>query len=76
MQRRKDYQNSSNAKEGTRKEHEERWNDKETHESLKRTMEEDQFIDKKRKNKWPNLQLTAHVEAYNNALQEQELNTK
>ena len=71
-----DHQNSSNAKEGTQKEHEQRWKDKETHGYLKRMLEKDEFVDKKRTNGWLNLKLTAHVEGYIAAVQEQELNTK
>ena len=76
IQWRKDHQNSSNAKEGTRKEHEQRWKDKETHGYLKRTLEQDAFVDEKRTNGWLNLKLTSHVEGYIAAVQEQELNTK
>ena len=76
IQRRKDHQNSSNAKEGTRKEHEQRWKDKKTHGYLKRTLEQDAFVDEKRTNRWLNLKLTSHVEGYIAAVQEQELNTK
>ena len=47
--RRKEFQNSSNAKEGTRKEHEERWKDKETHGYLQKTLEQDETIDMKKK---------------------------
>ena len=76
IQLRKDHQNSSNVKEGTRKEHEQRWKDKETHGYLKRTLEQDEFVDEKRTNGWLNLKLTSHVEGYIAAMQEQELNTK
>ena len=76
IQQRKDHQNSSNAKEGTRKEHEQRWKDKETHGYLKKTLEQDAFVDEKRTNGWLNLKLTSHVEGYIAAVQERELNTK
>ena len=72
----KECLNSSNAKEGTRKEHEERWKGKETHGYLQKTLEQDQTIDMKKTNQWLNLRLTAHVEGYVKAIQEQELNTK
>ena len=49
---------------------------KETHGYLKRTIEQDEFIDKERTNRCRNLKLTAHVEGYINAVQEQELNAK
>ena len=74
--RRRGFQNSSNAKEGTRKEHEERWKGKETHGYLQKTLEQDETIDMKKTNRWLNLRLTAHVEDYVKAIQEQELNTK
>ena len=74
--RRKEFQNSSNAKEGTRKEHEERWKGKETHGYLQKTLEQDETIDMKKTNKWLNLRSTTHVEGYVKAVQEQELNTK
>ena len=43
---------------------------------MKRTLEQDEFIDKERTNRCTNLKLTAHVEGYINAVQEQELNAK
>ena len=46
------------------------------HGYLKRTQEQDEFIDKERTNRCTNLKLTVHVEGYINAVQEQELNTK
>ena len=73
---REDDQDCCGVKEGTRKEHEKRWDKKETHGYLKRTPEQDEFIDKKRTNRCTNLKLTAFVEGYINAVQEQELNAK
>ena len=73
---REDDQDCSDVKEGTRKEHEKRWEKKETHGYLKRTPEQDEFIDKERTNRCTNLKLTAHVQGYINAVQEQELNAK
>ena len=49
--RRKEFQNSSTAKEGTRKEHEERWKGKEIHGYLQKTLERDETIDIKKTNK-------------------------
>ena len=66
--RRKEFQNSSNVKEGTRKKHEERWKGKETHGHLQKTLEQDETIDMKETNKWLNLRLTAHVEGYVKAI--------
>ena len=43
---------------------------------LKRMLEQDTFVDKKRTNGWLNLKLTSHVEGYIAAMQKQELNTK
>ena len=44
--RRKEFQSNSNAKEGTRKEHEGRWKGKETHGYLQKTLEQDETIGK------------------------------
>ena len=74
--RRNEFQNSSIAKEGTRKEHEERWKGNETHGYLQKILEQDETIDMKKTNKWLNLRLTAHVEGYVKAIQEIELDTK
>ena len=39
-------------------------------------LEEDETVDISKTNKWMNLRLTAHVEGFITAAQEQELNTK
>ena len=39
-------------------------------------LQQDEMIDMRKTNKWLNLRLTAHVESYVKAIQEQELNTK
>ena len=70
------YQESSNVKEGTRKEREEKWKRKVMHGYLQKTLSEDETIDMKKTNKWLNLHLPAHTEGYITAIQEQELDTK
>ena len=76
IERREVYQESSNVKEGTRKEREEKWKRKVTHGYLQKTLSEDETIDMKKTNKWLNLHLPAHTEGYITAIQEQELDTK
>ena len=76
IERREVYQESSNVKEGTRKEQEEKWKRKVTHGYLQKTLSEDETIDMKKTNKWLNLHLPAHTEGYITAIQEQELDTK
>ena len=76
IERREACQESSNVKERTRKEREERWKRKVTHGYLQKTLSEDKTIDIKKTNKWLNLHLPAHTEGYIAAIQEQELDTK
>ena len=76
IERREVYQESSNVKEGTRKEQEEKWKRKVMHGYLQKTLSEDETIDMKKTNKWLNLHLPAHTEGYITAIQEQELDTK
>ena len=76
VERRQVYQQSSNVKKGTRKEHEEKWSDKQTHGYLQKTLSRDDTIDMKKTNKWLNLRLFAHAEGYLSAIQEQELDVK
>ena len=76
IERREAYQESSNVKEGTRKEPEEKWKRKVTHGYLQKTLSEDETIDIKKTNKWLNLHLPAHAEGYLPEIQEQELDTK
>ena len=76
IERREVYQESSNVKEGTRKEREEKWKRKVTHGYLQKTLSEDETINMKKTNKWLNLHLPAHTEGYITAIQEQELDTK
>ena len=75
IEQREAYQESSNVKEGTRKEREEKWKRKVTHGYLQKTLSEDETIDMKKTNKWLNLHLPAHTEGYITAIQEQELDT-
>ena len=70
------HQESSNVKEGTRKEREEKWKRNVTHGYLQKTQSEDETIHIKKTNKWLNLHLPAHTEGYITAIQEQELDTK
>ena len=76
LKRRKEFQESSNVKQGTRKEHEKNWKGKVTHGYLAKKLEEDETVDISKTNKWMNLRLTAHVEGFITAAQEQELNMK
>ena len=76
IERKEAYQESSNVKEGTRKEREEKWERKVTHGYLQKPLSEDKTIDMKKTNKWLNLHLPAHTEGYITAIQEQELDTK
>ena len=76
LKQRKEFQESSNVKQGTRKEHEKNWEGKVTHGYLAKKLEEDETVDISKTNKWMNLRLTAHVEGFITAAQEQELNTK
>ena len=76
IQRRKEFQESSNVKQGTQKEHENSWKEKVTHGFLEKKLEHDEMVDMNRTNKWLNLRLTAHMEGFIAAAQEQELRTK
>ena len=76
IQRRKEFQESSNVKQGTRKEHENSWKEKVTHGFLQKKLEHDEMVNMNRTNKWLNLRLTAHMEGFIATAQEQELSTK
>ena len=76
LKRHKEFQESSNVKQGTRKEHEKNWKGKVTHGYLVKKLEEDETVDISKTNKRMNLRLTVHVEGFITAAQEQELNTK
>ena len=76
LKRCKEFQESSNVKQGTRKEHEKNWKGKVTHGYLAKKLEEDETVDISKTNKWMNLRLTAHVEGFITAAQEQEMNMK
>ena len=52
IQRRESYQESSNIKQGSRKEHEEKWKGKVTHGYLQKRLEKDETIDMKKTNSW------------------------
>ena len=71
-----EHQNSSNVKQGTRKEHEQRWKAKVTHGYLQKKLEQDEFVNMNKTNKWLNQKLSSHVEGFVAAIQEQELDTK
>ena len=47
-----------------------------THENLAKKLEEDETVDISKTNKWMNLRLTAHVEGFITAAQEQDLSMK
>ena len=76
IQRRESYQECSNVKQGSRKEHEERWKGKVTHGFLQKRLEKDETIDMKKTNSWLGLKLSSHIEGFMAAVQEQELDTK
>ena len=76
IQRRESYQKCSNVKQGSRKEHEERWKGKVTHSYLQKRLEKDETIDMKKANSWLGLKLSSHIEGFMAAVQEQELDTK
>ena len=76
IQRRKEFEESSNVKQGTRKEYENSWKEKVTHGFLQKKLEHDEMVDMNITNKWLNLRLTAHMEGFIATAQEQELSTK
>ena len=76
LKRHKEFPQSSNVKQGTRKEHEKNWKGKVTHGYLAKKLEEDETVDISKTNKWMKLRLTEHVEGFITAAQEQELSTK
>ena len=76
IQRRESYQKCSNVKQGSRKEHEERWKGKVTHGYLQKRLEKDETEDMKKTNSWLGLKLSSHIEGFMPAVQEQELDTK
>ena len=76
IQRRESYQKCSNVKQGSRKEHEERWKGKVTYGYLQKRLEKDKTIDMKKTNSWLSLKLSSHIEGFMAAVQEQELDTK
>ena len=76
IQRRESYQKCSNVKQGSMKEHEERWKGKVTHDYLQKRLEKDETIDMKTTNSWLSLKLSSHIEGFMAAVQEQELDMK
>ena len=76
LKRRKEVQNCSNVKEATRKEHAERWINKETHSFLQSQLQRNHIIDIPKIKKWLSIRLTSHIQGCLIAIQEQELKTK
>ena len=72
IQWRESYQKCSNVKQGSRKEHEERWKGKVTHGYLQKRLEKDETIDMEKMNNWLGLKLSSHIEGFMAAVQEQE----
>ena len=60
----KEFQESSNVKQVTQKEHENSWKEKVTHGFLLKKLEHDEIVNMNRTNKWLNLRLTAHMEGF------------
>ena len=73
---RKEFQNSSNAREGTQKSMTSCGKTRKHIFYLQKTSEQDEMIDMKKTKKWLSSRLTAHVEGYVGAVQDHELNTK
>ena len=76
IQRRVSYQECSNVKQGSRKEHEERRKRKVTHGYLQKRLEKHETIDMKKTNSWLGLKLSSHIEGFMASVQKQEPDTK